>query len=689
MAIYDGAAHNGQVVTMWQDSDFTLGGVTVNNNRFQSAAATLGSRCTRSTPFVIRNCHPLGIGFFLSLIALSNTARDAAIAAPASDTLLSSATFGFVSVGNPTGLKAKFDKTQIGQLALDETMTEFVEQLTDQINRKCGDLKERFGVTLNELRTAVCGEITIALIGRDDETVAFALTMNVSSHRGQLDTVLARIDAHLLGENARKSTEAVADTQLTVYAVPARGEEIGRTVVHFEREGLFVAVDNLAEARAIAERFANPGIGALSGLKAYQETQLRCEKEAKGMVPDVRWFIDPFKFDSALKLLDSSRKSENEVKEPIQILCEQGFDSIVGLGGYINLAVDAQLNLIHRTTVYAPPVNQDSEIKYSLAMQILEFPNGPNLQVERWVPRKIATYTTLNFDFQNGFDHVHTLFDAVSGRDGAFETTIYEFEKSPFGPQVNVRTELIKHLGSRVTILSDFVLPVTPIPERYLVAIEVKDPDALRPALERLFVKDPDVQRRQLNNVIWWEIIHEHRPLVKLGGLKAGVDKAPREEFEEREPVLQPSTVCLHGNSLFVGSDVEFLMIAIVGVPPQRTLAFSRDFEIVMQSLRKHASPVQSSWSFCCTEESVRPIYELLRAGNVPESNTFIGRLLNKLLRGEEEANGGFERNQQDVGKALPRFDLVRGYFGPAGQTTRSDEDGWLISGVVLKKAGR
>lgn len=640
------------------------------------------------TTLLILHCRPRRTWFALCLAGSLLAAAGAALAAPASDTLLPATTVGYVSAADPTDLEEKFNKTQIGQLAQDESMKALVEQLEDQINRKFGDIKERLGVTLDELRAAAGGELTSALIHRKNERAALAVTMNVTDHRQQLDAVLAKIDAHLLGEQAKKSTETVAGIELTIYVVPAKGDQAERTAVHFERDEIFVAVDNVAEARAIAERFAKPGAGALSGVKAYQETQSRCEKESKGLQPDVRWFVDPFNYDLASKSLDPPKDGERDRKDTMQILREQGFDAILGVGGYVNLAVDAEHDVIHRTAVYAPPVKPGAKEEYNLAMQIMQLPNGQNLQVEPWAPRMIAAYTTLNLDILNGYDHVHTLFDAFSGYDGAFETSMEGFEKDPFGPKVNIRKEVIQFLGQRVTMMTDYKLPITPDSERYLFAIDVKDPTALKLALERLMDKDPDAQRKDLNGIAYWEIVPEQEE-VDLGGLEGGLGGAPRNESEEEERVLQRSAVCLHGSTLLVGSDVEFLKIAIAGVPPQESLSASYDFEAVMQSLRSHAPPVQSSWSFTRTDESVRPIYELLRAGKMPESNTFLGRLLNELLTSEEDESKGILRKQQVDGKTLPSFELARRYFGPAGRSIRSDDDGWFICGVVLSKAGQ
>jgi hypothetical protein len=86
---------------------------------------------------------------------------------------------------------------------------------------------------------------------------------------------------------------------------------------------------------------------------------------------------------------------------------------------------------------------------------------------------------------------------------------------------------------------------------------------------------------------------------------------------------------------------------------------------------------------FTRTDEAYRPTYELLRQGKMPESETMLGRVLNKLMAPDEE---GTVREQQLDGAKLPPYDAVRRYLGPAGFYTRSEVDGWTIIGCLLKK---
>ena len=81
---------------------------------------------------------------------------------------------------------------------------------------------------------------------------------------------------------------------------------------------------------------------------------------------------------------------------------------------------------------------------------------------------------------------------------------------------------------------------------------------------------------------------------------------------------------------------------------------------------------------FVRTDEAYRPTYELLRQGKMPEAETILGRLLNRLLTSPEDEDEGVLRKQKIDGRQLPQFEMVRRYFSPAGTVVRSSDTGWF-----------
>jgi len=70
----------------------------------------------------------------------------------------------------------------------------------------------------------------------------------------------------------------------------------------------------------------------------------------------------------------------------------------------------------------------------------------------------------------------------------------------------------------------------------------------------------------------------------------------------------------------------------------------------------------------------------------MPESETMLGRLLNRMFTQDEDEYEGILREQKIDGQELPPFEMVRRYFGPAGTLVRSEDNGWFIVGATLSK---
>ena len=566
---------------------------------------------------------------------------------------------------------------------------------TTVFDARFGNIEKRLGMTIDDVTAAAGGEVGVGMLHTEGSMAAIAVVVDTAGRDEAAEKLIRKIDAQLAERGGKQASETYGGVQLTIFQMPkTETRRRARDIVHFRRGGSLVAVDSLAHAKRIVDHLSGDA-GALNQAKPYVETMSRCQAESRGLTPDVRWFIAPFAWDAARRTLHDKPVLADR-KDTLQVLGDQGFDAIVGVGGYISLAVNAQQDVIHRTAIYAPgksgTAGQGAAEKYDLAMRMAELPNRSPMPVEAWAPRMTATYTTANLDIINAFDNVESLFDALSGYEGAFRTTLDSFKDDPYGPEIDVRQELVAHLGKRVTMMTDYTLPITPDCERYVFVVEVTAPDLMRSPLDRLMEND-GAARREVNGVAFWELVPEEATLTssELEDDFPSIDDTGAESDDEggRERVLQRAAVCLRGNELIVASDVTFLRQVLFGVPERESLAGSLDFQATMAQLEGLASPERCSWSFFRTDESIRPSYELIRQGLMPQAQTFFGRFLNELLTTQEDEENGILRKQRVEGGRLPSFELARRYFGPAARAIRTDDDGWFLTGVVLSKAGQ
>ncbi|TWT66747.1 hypothetical protein Pla123a_46350 [Posidoniimonas polymericola] len=613
-------------------------------------------------------------------------------AAPAGQQVFPSQTVFWVSLPEAAGFRDKFSRTQLGMLAQDDSLKPFAEHICRQTLDQFGEVRDTLGVSLDDVLAAAGGELALGIAHREGQRAVSVLVVDPAGKRAGADRLIAKVDAALTSRGARRSSQNLAGLVATVYKMPAKPDaKIQREdLVLFEDGGLICFVESVAEAQAVRARIAGQG-DSLADLEDFRKTMARCARESTA-TPDARWFLAPFKYDLARRSREQ-KKNLADKKDTFTILREQGFDAIRGVGGHVQVAVDGAKDFVHHTAIYAPAkpgtAGKPASQRYELGMRMAETPNQQaNFGVEPWAPRSTANYSTFSIDIQNAFENLESVFDAMSGYEGAFRYTLEGFERDEFGPKIKVRDEIIRHLGDRVTRMADYELPVDTDCERFLFVIEAKDPAKLAEPIDKWMDTDGAILQ-EVRGVKYWEILPEDETevTVELGGGLIPLDNQAADPAEES--LIRRAAVCVHGGYLIVASDVEFLEQAIFGVTPQESLAGSYDFQAAMRQLDAITNQPRCSWSFTRTDETVRPTYELLREGRLPEGKTFFAQLLNKLLTTPEEQEKAIVRRQRLDGSELPSFELARRYFGPSARAVTAEDDGWFITGVVLNKAGQ
>jgi hypothetical protein len=247
---------------------------------------------------------------------------------------------------------------------------------------------------------------------------------------------------------------------------------------------------------------------------------------------------------------------------------------------------------------------------------------------------------------------------------------------------------LVAHLGERVVLICDYKLPITPKSERLLVGFAVKDAEQVADVMRRAWENDPGARRLDIDGHMIWEIINEEEnPIPELDisgvGSPLPVSPVPSEDDAREEVKLPNSAITVVHGYLVVATDVELLSDILKSRPATDRLSQSVDYQLVNHHLDKLGAKQDSFRHFSRTDEAYCGTYELIRQGKMPESETLLGRLLNRLLGPEEE---GVLRKQQLDGSKLPEYQIVRRYLGPSGLFATAMDDGWFVTGVLLSK---
>ena len=412
------------------------------------------------------------------------------------------------------------------------------------------------------------------------------------------------------------------------------------------------------------------------------------------MQPHVRWFVDPIGYAQVARAEAGGRKKRGV--DLLKVLPNQGFDAVQGVGGYVFFATGDQ-EILHRTMVYAPAVQRtagsENQDRYNKAARMLDFPNVEDLQPQPFVNRDLGTYATASWKMIEAFEYSKTLVNELLGgkpEDDLMEDIITSLAKDADGPQVDLRNDLVKHFGQRLSIIADTRRPITPDSERLLFAVELTNPEAVQQTINKAFEADPDAEKREIDGQVIWEIITDEAPAeveeIQIEG--AGFD--PFEESKnaggaaetERKILPNSAITVLHGH-LIVASHVDFIVDMLKRPLGSDVLSDAADYQLVQDALVKIGAGSNSFRFFTRTDEAYRPTYELIRQGKMPEAKSVFGKILNQLLGPDEK---GILREQQIDGSKMPEFDAVRRYLGPAGVYVRSEDNGWYVAGCLLSK---
>jgi hypothetical protein len=474
-----------------------------------------------------------------------------------------------------------------------------------------------------------------------------------------------------------------------VFNIPAQGDGKAQQTIYFIKDNLLVGIDDRAEAEAIIKRFAGNATDNLKSLKAYQATMEKCQREAGKLAPEARWFIDPFGFIFADRTLhEQASKREQDMAK---ILYDNGFDAVQGAGGYLNQLVDGHVELLARSAVYAPPVKENDPLRWTSSMRMMQMPNGPAVDPQSWAPRELASYLTLNLKLTDAFDNVGPLVDAIQEHEDAWKNTLDGWKNDPYGQQVDVRKEFIENMSGRVTVMSSYDTPISEDSERAIFAIEAKDEKALAKTLDKWMAKE-EVAKHQVGQYVIYERVPKDTSEPNIDAplgfaeTRTGSDEKSVSEKRRKERVLPNSAVTVALGHLIKASDVKYLTEILEGFGQRDRLASSADYKQMQEVMNKLAPGERSAYHFGRSDEEVRPTFDLIREGKMPQSKSMLGKLLNKILTTEDEKKQGVPRHQRINGANLPEFETVRRYFGPHAAVVRSEKDGWFVTSVLLNK---
>ena len=629
-----------------------------------------------------------------------------------SQELLQSSTKAWISIPDSQKLDEKFLETQLGKLSQDEKLAPFTKNIKRQFRDWLNDKNVRLGLNVTDVQGVRSGEICIAGILPQQNPGAKGDKLGRGSHglvllvdvSENVDSATELLDELGKDLNERGATKVPYDdvngTKVAKWKFPKKSRlQKPRFAYHTITNGWLLSSDNEAIFREIVRRLVNVDnvqkSETLASQSAFQNVMKEIEVESEDEA-QVYWYVNPFGY---LQLAQAIAREEQEFRQTnnddwARILQKMGFDGFKAIGGSLRFATE-QHEMLLRTFVYKPVNKDDVKQKRVFDMFNLENKDQNDLHPPSYIPDTISSYMSGTWDMQKAFKNVGFVIDTFTKSPGTFDDTIASLRVEM---KVDV-PKVISKFDNQITVVTDTELPIREDSERMLVAIDLNGDHEY--VIKSVIDSWPNQNRQEE---------YEGNLLVEIVDAIGGED-LDLDEFEDDEddPFRDPSEQDLYEeeeeeveagfslfqrrfcstneNNLFVANNDGYMKQVLQG-DCENPLSKSMDYVRVMEALEELSDPSRISFrQFSRLDRTIRPNYEMLRAGKMVGSNTLLARLLNHLFESNKKAPDAVRKQKID-GSTLPSdFENdIAPHFGPAGWVLECNDKGWLITGVMLDR---
>ena len=567
------------------------------------------------------------------LLSAPATAR----AADAGEKALPASTFAYLKFENVAKLRAAFSSSQMGRLLADPAIEPLKKDVLDQLEDADKKVREKLGVSINELLTLPQGPITIALVGKEaadpKKSVALLASADAGENEAKMSEVLAKATKEAEGNNAKVATEKFKDFTFTI----VRENEDDKEPLIWTKAG---SVFHVASDVEILKDYLSNASGRAESLAANENFQA-VQKALNG--PQVGLFLDVAQL---IKIGVAAAPGGNaaQIQAQLQLTGINGFKA-VGAGFDFN---QGDYDQVLKLFLYSPGPAQGLLKVFSMPPLVLK--------PQAWVPASANSYQSFSWDFDAAWKAITDLADAngagalieqaqkgIAGPNGDFD-----FKKDLFGP-----------LGGRVTFVSDYKKPITEKSQRGLAALALDDEKAAQTTFNKMLdLAKATPKKREFQGVTVYEFPVPNLPNAGANGMNMNL--------------TGPISVAIAKGNLFVATEPSLLEQVLRSGGP--ALADSPEYQAYAKRLPEKSSLV----SFSRVEDQARLAYDMVKNGGLQKA-------IDQANAANPNADAPKPKNPIDP-KKIPDFSVFAKYLGQGGSFGVQDEQGLTITSFMLRK---
>jgi hypothetical protein len=572
------------------------------------------------------------------LVAVSALASSCLAADP--EKVLPDSTLFFFKVKNVSELRESFQGSSFGQLLADPAMKPMKEDALGKMADASKEVKAKLGVTIGELFSLPQGAITLAVVGKSDPKIPFAVLISADAGKNAstMTEVMTKSTDQAKQANAKVATETFKGLTLHIIQSPQEGDKPNPPMVWTNSGSVFhIATDVDAIKDVISH--ADGRSDSLASVDSFAKTRAKL-----GDAP-VSWFLDITKTIKLMVKLGQAAQPGGQNIEPIlQITGINGLKAASGSFAFNSGAYDS----VSKVYFLAPAPTQG-------VLKMFLMPPA-NLKPESWVPANVASYSSFSWDLDGAYNALNDLVNQV--QPGMLQALQQQALVGPNGGDpLDLQKDVFGPLGNRITMISDFKKPIKEDSQRILVGISLTDIKKFQATFNKIIeiAGGSPAKRDFLGTTIYdFKIPDMPNPAGGADGpLKSGT-----------------ATIALAKDTLFIASEPALLEAVLRG--GASPLADSPDF----LAFAKQTPGKTSTLNYGKPDESARAIYDSIKSGEFEKD-------MDKQLK---NAQGAPDFGKMFDKSKLPDFSVFAKYMSGSGGFGLMEDDGVTFTNFSLRK---
>jgi hypothetical protein len=586
--------------------------------------------------------HPF-VRWALPTILLLAGAFPALAQRPTAIEIMPHSTLAVVRIADLPLMAERFKQTALGRVAQDSRMKPLVGDLYKAAQDAFKQIEGQVGLPLDQLLKIPQGEVAVGFVATTDfeQEPGFIALIDTKDQATQARKLLIAAEQIAQRNGGTHTTEKFGAEEVDVYTGFGKAR-----IFSIERDGAFIFATNKELMTTVLANLNGGGVEkTLADNDKYSTLISRCSTSGEEP-PQISWYADPIAL--VRRLASGSLATVGLSLFPVL-----GLDGLHAVGGTITFASGEfdEVQHIH-VLLDNPRVGVIDAVALS----------SGDMTPESWVPGDCVSYATIHWDLRHTFNVSASLFNSIMG-EGELERQIRTRVSDQLG--VDIEKDVMPQLTGRATHIQWVEKPVRLNSMTTIVGIQLKDPQAFKPIVEKAIQRQGGrLERQRYGNTEYWSSKNPLNP-----GRRGKNGPELRQQL--------PCVGIVNDYLILTDSLKAFQEVVSTQMNPDNSLTSSLDFKLISSKIKRQpGGDAPGAISFARPEEGMRFWYDMALAEDTQ-----------KRLTQQAERNRFFgSLNQALKDHPLPPFSVISEYMAPAGGMLVNDQTGIHYMTFTLKR---